>query len=61
MNKIIKFLIRNKIDFKENINLSKYTWIKTGGTVNLWIEPNSTDELLGLLDLFHLYSVIAVR
>lgn len=57
MNKIIKFLIRNKIDFKENINLSKYTWIKTGGTVNLWIEPNSTDELLGLLDLFHQYSV----
>ena len=57
MNKIINYLKSNNIAFSENINLSEYTWIKTGGTVNLWIEPNSTDELQGLLDLFYLNGV----
>lgn len=43
MNK--RILISNQIFFEENISLKRKTWIKTGGVVKCWIEPNTIEQL----------------
>lgn len=44
--KIIDFLRKNNISFEENVNLKTKTWIKTGGTAKLWINPCNKEELV---------------
>ncbi len=39
------FLLNNKIDFKQNINLSKYTYFKSGKMVQFIVYPNCIKEL----------------
>lgn len=46
MRKLIDFLIKNNIQFEENVSLKKRTWIKTGGSVSVWIEPNTIESLI---------------
>lgn len=46
MNNFLEnFLLNNKIDFKRNINLSKYTYFKTGKMVQFIVYPNCIKEL----------------
>lgn len=52
MKELIDYLKNNDIKFEENISLRKKTWIKTGGIVAVWIEPNTTDELTRLSRYF---------
>ena len=40
-----QFLYENSIPFKENVLLSKKTWIKTGGICSYWITPNTLVQL----------------
>ena len=46
MNRIITYLRENHIAYEEQVDLKDRTWIHRGGIVELWIIPNSTDELL---------------
>lgn len=34
----------NDIAFERNVSLKKKTWLKTGGVVSYWIEPDSIDK-----------------
>lgn len=41
----LEFLKERNIPFEENISLTNKSWIKTGGTVGLWISPTSVSQL----------------
>lgn len=45
---IINFLDTEKIRYEQEIDLSKKTWIKTGGVCSLWIEPDTLQKLIVL-------------
>lgn len=45
MKELKAFLVKNNIDYQENISLKKKTWIKQGGFCSFWITPFSTEEL----------------
>ena len=42
---IAEFLNNHGVFFEENVQLSKKTWIKTGGTCDCWIVPDSVHQL----------------
>jgi UDP-N-acetylmuramate dehydrogenase len=46
MEKIVKSLISSKIEFKRDVDLSKTTYLKTGGTARLLILPKTTGEIV---------------
>ena len=41
---IRKGLQENNIFFECDVPLKKKTWLKTGGTVSYWIEPDTIDK-----------------
>lgn len=41
----LEFLKERNIPFEENVSLTNKSWIKTGGTVGLWISPTSVSQL----------------
>jgi UDP-N-acetylmuramate dehydrogenase len=43
-NKIINFLLSEKIIYGENIDLKTKTWIKRGGIANVWIQPENIED-----------------
>lgn len=43
-----QFLKEWQIPFEENLSLSKKTWIKTGGTCDYWVVPDSVQQLIEL-------------
>lgn len=51
MNSMLeKFLHNNKIDFKRKVDLSKFTYFKTGNTAEFVIYPNNAKELKIIFD-----------
>ena len=49
---IIYWLIKNFILFTQNFDLKKKSWIKSGGLVELLIEPESIEDLKKILFYF---------
>lgn len=45
MKAILSKLQEKGVIFEQNILLKDKTWIKTGGTVSLWVAPNSVEQL----------------
>lgn len=43
---IRKVLQENNIFFECDVHLKKKTWLKTGGTVSYWIEPDTIDKTI---------------
>lgn len=43
---IRKVLQENNIFFECDVPLKKKTWLKTGGTVSYWIEPDTIDKTI---------------
>ena len=46
------WLIKNDINFIKNFNLSLKSWIKAGGIINTFIQPNNIDECEKLIRSF---------
>lgn len=46
MLELRKYLLDNSIVFERNISLKNKTWLKRGGETNLWIKPNSIEQLI---------------
>ena len=46
---INQFLKKEKINFEENVNLSCFSYFKTGGNANLIIYPNSENQIQQLI------------
>ena len=44
-----EFLSTNQYYFEKDINLSSKTWLKTGGKVSYWIQPNSINQLVNII------------
>ena len=55
MNSIIEYLQDNNISFEQNVDLRKKTWIHRGGKCDLFILPESAEQLELLVQ--HLYVV----
>ena len=51
--KIINWLKRNDIQFIENFDLSKKSWLKSGGEARIFIQPNDLSKLLNLIKFFN--------
>ena len=51
------FLEENNIVYESNVSLKKKTWIKTGGTASLWIEPNTVEALEKLLSYIYVNNI----
>ena len=49
MNFLLEILNKNKIEFQENILLSKFSYLKTGGFAKLVIFPSTADEVALIL------------
>lgn len=62
MLNICDYLISNKINFEENVSLSKKTWLRTGGLCQYWISPDSIRELIDICQFLykngHVFEVI---
>lgn len=46
-----KILQENNIAFECNVPLAKKTWLKTGGIVSYWIEPDTVDKTINIAKL----------
>lgn len=53
-NNLKRFLDINKIPYETNVDLKKKTWIHRGGLCNLFISPDSSEQLLKVVK--YLYS-----
>ena len=51
-NKLINWLTENKIIYSTNIELRKKSWLKAGGTVELFIQPESAEDTIKLIRFF---------
>ena len=46
------YLITNNIDFIRNFELSKKSWIKSGGLIDIFIKPKDINEIKNILKFF---------
>ena len=53
INEIKQFLSYNAIDFSENVDLKKKTWIHRGGVASLFVIPSNTSELKLVVAYFY--------
>lgn len=53
INMIKQFLLDNVIDFDENVDLKKRTWIHRGGIASLFIIPSNVDQLKMVVIFFY--------
>lgn len=51
-NKLINWLIENKITYSTNIELKKRSWLKAGGIVELFIQPENIEDTIKLIRFF---------
>lgn len=57
INMIKQFLSDNAIDFDENVDLKKRTWIHRGGIASLFVMPSNVDQLKLLVIFFYKRSI----
>ena len=48
-----KFLLNNKIDFKQNVSLSKYTYFKTGKMAKFIVLPDTIEGFKKFIRFFY--------
>lgn len=54
MNKeLLSFLSKNDVRFELNVDLKKKTWIHRGGKCGLFISPNSSEQLLSVVQYLY--------
>ena len=48
-NNLVNFLVNEKINFKENISVNNFSYIKTGGNAKYLIKPDTEIKYINLL------------
>ncbi|WP_343557297.1 FAD-binding protein [Sphingobacterium sp.] len=57
MDKLLESLHFGNVDFEQNVDLAKYTYMKTGGIAKLLILPKTTEEVIHSIKSLNEYDV----
>lgn len=49
---VLKWLNENKIEYIENFDISKRSWLKAGGIIKIYITPKKSNEIEKLVNFF---------